>query len=260
MFEPFSLDGRAAIVTGASRGIGAATAVALAEAGADVVIAARSAEDLSDVAGRVAAAGRCAEVVPTDLFDLDSLPALVERAELAYGRLDVVVNNVGGTAPRPAMSTSAGYLERAFRFNVVVAFELTKLAVPLLLESGHGSVVNISSAMARMRGRGFLAYATSKAGLSHLTRQFAVELGPRIRVNGIAPGSIETEALATVVDDDLRAQMVAVTPLRRLGTPRDIALGVVYLASDASSYVTGKILEIDGGLEQPAVSLGLPDL
>lgn len=260
MLERFSLDGRVAIVTGASGGIGASAAVALAEAGADVVIAARNAERLAGVAGEVADLGRRCEVVAADLFDLDTLPELVERAERAFGRLDVVVNNVGGTAPRAAMATSVGYLERAFRFNVVVAFQLTKLSVPLLLAGGHGSVVNISSAMARQRDRGFVAYATTKAALSHLTRQLSADLGPRIRVNAIAPGTIETEALATVFDDELRAQMIAVTPLRRLGTPDDLSPAVVYLASDASSFMTGKVLEIDGGAEQPGIALGLPDL
>ena len=260
MLERFSLTDRVAIVTGASRGIGAADAVAIAEAGGDVVIAARNADDLAQVASAVAATGRRAEVVAADLSDLDALPPLVERASEAFGRLDVVVNNVGGTAPRPAMATSAGYLERAFHFNVTVAFQLTKLAVPLLLDGGNGSVVNISSAMARLRDRGFVAYATSKGALSHLTRQLAADLGPRIRVNAIAPGTIETEALGMFIDDDIRAQMAAATPLRRIGTPDDIAAGVVYLASDAAAYVTGKVLEIDGGQEQPTLPLGLPDL
>jgi 7-alpha-hydroxysteroid dehydrogenase len=260
MPDLFSLEGRAAIVTGASRGIGAASAIALAQSGAHVVIAARNGDHLAGVAAQVTATGRRAEVVVADLSDLDALPALVERAQSSFGRLDVVVNNVGGTVPRAAMDTSPGYLERAFHFNVTVAFQLTKLSVPLLLESGHGSVINISSAMARLRDRGFLAYATSKAALSHLTRALSVDLGPRIRVNGIAPGTIETEALGMFVDDATRAQMASVTPLKRLGTPEDIAAGVIYLASDASAYVTGKVLEIDGGQEQPTLPLGLPDL
>jgi len=256
----FRLDGRAAIVTGASRGIGAAAALALAENGADVLVAARNETDLAAVAKDIAGTGRRVEVLVCDLTDLEALPALVERAESAFGRLDILVNNVGGTAPRAFLDTSAGYLERAFHFNVTVAFQLSKLAVPILLASGSASIINISSAMARLSDRGFVAYATAKSALSHMTRQMSVDLGPRIRVNAVAPGTIETESLAQFVDDAARAQMTSVIALRRLGTPRDVAGAVIYLASDASGYVTGKIIEVDGGQEQPTISLGLHDL
>lgn len=260
MLDRFRLDGRSAIVTGASRGIGAACAVALGACGADVLVAARSADDLASVAAQVRATGSRAEMVACDLSDLQTLPLLVERARSSFGRVDILVNNLGGTAPRPFLETSPGYLERAFHFNVTVAFELSKLAVPSLLEGGSGTIVNVSSAMGRLRDRGFAAYATSNGALSHLTRQMSADLGPRIRVNAVAPGTIETEALAVLIDETTRAQMAAVTPLRRLGTPDDVAAAVVFLASDAAAYITGKVIEVDGGQEQPTLPLGLPDL
>ena len=261
ILDRFRLDDRVAIVTGAGRGIGAATARALAHAGANVVISARTTEQLDEVARDVEAVDRRAVVVAADLSDLETLPGLVDAARTTLGRVDIVVNNVGGTMPRPFMDTSTGYLERAFRFNVATAHALTRAAVPVMLEGDGGAVVNISSAMARVSGRGYLAYGTAKAALSHYTRLAARDLAPRIRVNAIAVGSVATSALDVVVnDDELRGAMEAATPLGRIGAPEDIAATVLYLVSSAGGYVTGKVLEVDGGLDQPNLDLGLPDL
>ena len=255
------MDGKVAIVTGASRGIGAATATALAECGCDLVVSARSAEVLEDFAASVArTTGRRAEAVTADLNDLDNLTGLVERARSAFGRVDVVVNNVGGTMPRPLLDTSARFLEGAFHWNVTTAFQLTKLCVPVMLESGGGSVINISSAVGHLADRGYVGYGTAKAALDHLTELMAADLAPRIRVNAVAPGSIETDALGSVLNDEMRATMTSMTPLRRLGRVEDIAAAVVYLASDAGSFLTGKVIEVDGGLRVPNLPLGLPDL
>ncbi|HML00354.1 MAG TPA: SDR family oxidoreductase [Acidimicrobiales bacterium] len=261
ILERFSLDGRAAVVTGAGRGIGAAVAEALAQAGADVLISARTEDQLLAVAQNIKSAGRRAEVVVADLNDLDQLSALAERAAGAFGRLDVVVNNVGGTMPRPFLDTSPGFLERAFHFNVATAHALTRAAVPHMLVQGAGAVVNISSAMGRVQGRGFVAYGTAKAALAHYTRLAATDLAPRIRVNAVAVGSVATSALEVVLTDDhLRRAMEQSTPLGRIGDPLDIAAAVVYLCSPAGGYVTGKVLEVDGGLDRPNLDLGLPDL
>ncbi|HEY3832874.1 MAG TPA: SDR family oxidoreductase [Acidimicrobiia bacterium] len=261
VMERFKLDGKVAIVTGAGRGIGAASALALAEAGADVVLASRTKEQLDTVAEQVRAHGRRAVVAPTDVNENEAVEALVATAVGELGGLDIVVNNAGGTAPRPFLATSAGYVERSFHFNVTTAFVLTKAAVPAMLERGGGSVVNISSAIGRLRDRGFIAYGTAKAALSHMTRLMAADLAPKVRVNGIAVGSVATSALETVLTDDaIRTEMVTKTPLQRLGEPDDIALGVLYLASPAASFVTGKIFEIDGGLEEANLALNLPDV
>jgi 7-alpha-hydroxysteroid dehydrogenase len=259
--DRFRLDGRAAIVTGAGRGIGAACALALAEVGADVVISARSAEQLTDVAASIEERGRRVVVVPADLSDLDSVPALAEAAAEAFGRIDVVVNNVGGTAPRSFMDTSVGYMSRAFSFNVLTAHALTKAAVPTMLSGDGGAVINISSAMGRLAGRGYAAYGTAKGALSHWTELAAADLAPRIRVNAIEVGSIATSALDTVLDDDaMSAEMAAGTLVGRIGDPVDIASAVVWLSSPASAYVTGKLIAVDGGLQRPNLDLHIPDL
>ena len=261
ILDRFHMTDRVAIVTGAGRGIGAATAVGLAEAGADVVISARTTEQLAGVAERIEGVGRRAVTIPADLSDLEAVAGLVDRAREAFGRLDLVVNNVGGAMPRPFMDTSPGRLEQAFHFNVSTAHALLRPAVPLMLEGGGGSVVNISSAMGRLSGRGYLAYGTAKGALTHYTRLAAADLSPRIRVNAIAVGSVATSALDIVMQtDELRVALEAGTPLGRIGSPQDIAAAVVYLASEAGSYITGKILEVDGGIETPNLDMGLPDV
>src|SRR4051794_9672841 len=261
VLERFRLDGKIAIVTGAGRGIGAASALALAEAGADVLLAARTKEQLEGVADQVRAHGVRAVVATCDVNENAEVEALVSTALAELGGVDIVVNNAGGTAPRPFLATSAGYIERSFHFNVTSAFVLTKAAVPHMVERGGGSVVNISSAIGRLRDRGFVAYGTAKAALTHMTRLMAADLAPKIRVNAIAVGSVATSALETVLTDDaIRNEMVDKTPLKRLGEPDDIAIGVLYLASPASSFVTGKLFEIDGGLEEANLALNLPDV
>jgi 7-alpha-hydroxysteroid dehydrogenase len=261
ILDRFAMTDKVAIVTGAGRGIGAATAVSLAEAGADVVISARTADQLGEVGRQIEAVGRRAVVVPADLSDLEAVADLVEHARDAFGRLDLVVNNVGGAMPRPFMDTSPGRLEQAFQFNVATAHALLRPAVPVMLEGGGGSAVNISSAMGRLSGRGYLAYGTAKGALAHYTRLAAADLSPQIRVNAIAVGSVATSALDIVMQtDELRMALEAGTPLKRIGDPNDIAAAVVYLASEAGSYITGKVLEVDGGIESPNLDMGLPDL
>lgn len=273
ILDRFRITGRVAVVTGAGRGIGAATAIALAQAGADVVISARTEDQLAKVAREIEAAGRRAVVVPADLSDLDAAAGLADAAVDAFGRLDIVVNNVGGALPRPFLATKPRHLADAFQFNVTVAHRLTQAAVPHLLAGATaagdsaagppqaGAVVNISSAMGRLAGRGYLAYGTAKAALAHYTRLAAADLAPRIRVNAIAVGSAATSALDIVLTDDtLRRQMEEVIPLGRIADPEEVAAAVLYLVSPAGGYLTGKILEVDGGIDRPNFDLGLPDL
>ena len=261
VLDLFSVRGKVAIVTGGGRGIGAASAIALAEAGADVVVSSRTAEQITEVAERIRGLGRRAVAVPADLNDTANLPRLVEAATGELGRLDIVVNNVGGTFPRPMMDTTGEFLEEAFHFNVTTALELSRAAVPAMLETDGGAIVNISSVMGRISGRGYLAYGTVKAALAHMTRLMATDLAPRIRVNAIAVGATATSALDIVMsNDELRTQMEQATPLGRICDPEEIAAGVLYLASGAGAFVTGKVLEIDGGSERPTLDMPLPDL
>jgi 7-alpha-hydroxysteroid dehydrogenase len=260
ILDRFKLTDQVAVVTGAGRGIGAATAVALAEAGADVVIASRTESQLKEVASRVSDAGRRAFPVPVDLSSPEAAAALAATAVSEFGRLDLVVNNVGGTYPRPLLESTVDFMEEAFRFNVATAHALTVAAAPSLVETG-GSVVNISSVMGRVAGRGFAAYGTAKAALAHYTRLAAADLAPKVRVNAISVGSVATSALEIVVGNpELKEKMESATPLKRIGEAEHIAATVVFLASQAGGYITGKILEVDGGLQAPNLELGLPDL
>ena len=227
-----------AIVTGASRGIGRASALALARRGADIALVARESPELRAAGEEVEALGRRACVIPLDVTDTDALAGVPAIAAQALGSIDVVVNNAGGTGPRPFLETSVGYFERAFHFNVSTAFVLTKSATPYLLASQGGAVVNISSALARVRARGFVAYGTAKAALSHFTRLSAMDLAPRIRVNAIEVGSVRTTALDSLGDaPELMAQMADPALTRRIGVPDDIARVVAYLASDEAHRV-----------------------
>ena len=251
ILDRFKLDGKVAVVTGASAGIGHGSALALAEAGASVVMAARTADKLEAAAATVRTLGVKALAVPTDVNDTAQLEHLVALAVKELGRIDILVNNAGGTAPTPALHQSLKDFEAAFHFNVGTAFHLSKLCAPHMAARGGGAIVNISSAMSYMVDPGFVAYGTAKAALSHMTRLLACEWAPRIRVNALAVGATETEALGMFLNamPELKQQMVDMTPMARLGTTEDIALGVLYLASPAASWITGKVFEIDGGTE-----------
>ncbi|HWJ67072.1 MAG TPA: SDR family oxidoreductase [Nocardioides sp.] len=268
ILDRFTLTDHVAVVTGAGRGIGAATAVALAEAGADVLISSRTAGQLEEVAKRVEATGRRAVVVPADLARTDEVAGLAQAAYDAFGRLDVVVNNVGGTIPNAFLDTDVDYLEESFHFNVATAHALSRAAVPLMLASTgtaddprQKSITSISSMMGRTAARGYLAYGVAKAALAHWTRLAATDLSPSIRVNGVYVGSVMTSALEFVAGvPAMKQQMEEATPLGRIGEAEDIAAAVVYLSSRAGQFVTGKLLEVDGGIQQPNLDLGLPDL
>lgn len=249
ILDRFLLTDRVAVVTGAGRGIGEACALAYADAGADVVVAARTLDQIEDTAEKVRARGRRALPVVCDVLDADQRAATVEAALKEFGRLDILVNNAGGWPPKPTLDTSEKEFETAFRFNVTTAFEMTKLAVPRMVQStGRGAVVNIGSVAGRWNAAGFAAYGTAKSALAFLTRQMAQDFAPKVRVNCIAVGSIETEALGTILNDELKAAMVDMTPGGRLGTVEDISACALYLASPAADYVTGEIYGVNGGL------------
>ena len=261
ILDLFKLTDRVALVTGAGKGIGRGIALGFAEAGADLVLAARTRADLEATASEVRARGRRALVVPCDVMQTVALEALVAASVAEFGRLDLLVNNAGGTGPRPALATSERFFENALRFNVTSPFLLTRLAVPEMLKTGGGAIVNISSRSSDMVQTAFVAYAAGKAALNMVTRNLAAELAPKVRVNAISVGGVGTEALGVVLKDErARRAFEAGTPMGRAGTVEDIAACALYLASPAASWVTGKVFQIDGGTEAPAIRVPVPPL
>jgi len=260
ILDRFKLTDKVAIVTGAGRGIGRAVAEAFAEVGADVVCAARTKAQIDETAAAVRGFGRRALAVECDVTERAQLERLVAETLAAFGRIDVLVNNAGGWPPKGWQRTNEKFLEGAFRFNVTQAFLLSRLAIPHMRAAGGGSVVNISSAISRMVDPGFIAYGTSKAALNYVTKALAAEVAPAVRVNAIAVGAVDTSALRPFLNEDLEAKMASMTPMGRIGKPDDIALMALYLASPASSWVTGKIFEVDGGTDKSNWPLDLSDL
>ena len=266
LLDRFQMTDRVAIVTGAGKGIGAAIALAFAEAGADVALLARTEADLEQVAAGIRERGRRALVVPTDVMDFDALSAAVDRTVAELGGIDIAVNNAGGAVPAPFMDTRAEHLEWAFHFNVSAPVELSRLAVPHMLARGGGAILNIGSMAGAHSSRGYLAYGTAKAALAHATKLMASDLAPKIRVNAVLPGAVETWALNWYLGymeekgTPIRDTMLENTLLQRNGTPEDVSAAALYLCSDASSWVTGKLLEVDGGWTFELLPRTIPDL
>jgi 7-alpha-hydroxysteroid dehydrogenase len=245
----FSLDGKVALVTGGGRGIGATVARVFADAGAAVAVTARTTAEIEAVATEIRSSGGRAVAITADFAATDQLPGVIERSVDELGGLDVLVNNAGGGTSPPFVDTRIEHLETAFHMNVAVPFELARLALPHLLERPGASILNMSSLGARKAARGHLAYHVAKAALAHMTRMMAADLGPRVRVNSLLPGPIETTALRDVLEQrpELRDVLGERTRMRRLGTPEDVAYAAVYLASPAASWVTGVLLDVNGG-------------
>jgi 7-alpha-hydroxysteroid dehydrogenase len=259
----FRLDRKVALVTGAGKGIGRGIAIAFARAGADVALVARTKDDLDTVAGEVRASGRNAAVIPADVTDIGGLEDVVSQAVQTLGGLDILVNNAGGVERLGTYTDmTVAILESAFRFNVSAPFELGRHALPHMLARGGGAIVNIGSMSGMQNERGFLPYSLAKSALGKLTQLAAVELAPRIRVNAILPGCVETEALRGFMDamPDVREGLHSKTPMRRNGTPNDIASAALFFASPASSWITGKLLEVDGAAPAGLFPNDAPDL
>lgn len=245
--NPYRLDGQVAVVTAAGAGIGRAIAETFAHAGASVVVSNRTLEKAEAVAEGIRKLGRKAIAVACDVTDEASLEALASAAREAFGKITILVNNAGGGGPRPFDMPMSDF-RRAFEINVFSTFRLCQLCAPDMAAAGGGAILNISSMAGENTNRAMCSYAASKAAVSHLTRNMAYDLGPsNIRVNGIAPGAIRTEALSRVLTPEIEAAMLKGTPLGRLGKPSDIANAALFLCSPAAEWVSGQILTVSGG-------------
>ena len=245
---PRPLDGKVALVAGASRGIGAVTARAFARAGADVVLAARNKDALESVAEGIRADGGKALAVPTDVGDPASVEQLVQQAERTFGHLDAAFNNAtDGPMPAPLAELDPEGFDRAIRTNIRGTFLGMKYEIPAMLRAGGGAIVNMAS-LAGLQGVANLAgYAAGKAGIIALTKVAALDYADQgIRVNVVAPGPILTHHLEAAGAEAQRLAGLS-TPMRRVGRPDEVAATVVWLCSDQSSFVTGATLPIDGG-------------
>lgn len=245
----FALTGQAALITGAGRGLGREIALTYAEAGADVVCVARNLAAVEAVAAQARNRGVAALALSCDVNDEAQLDRVVAAALKQFGRIDILVNNAGGAGPNDPLHTTAEAFDAVLHFNVTQAFMLAAKCAPHMRALGRGVIINISSAAARYAQQNFSAYGAAKAALNQLTRLLAADLAPVIRVNAIAPGAILTDALAPYLDDEATQRMLALTPLQTMGMPQDIALAALYLASPAARWISGKILEVDGGAE-----------
>jgi 3-oxoacyl-[acyl-carrier protein] reductase len=242
------LEGRVALITGASQGIGRACALELARAGATVALAARNVEKLADVAAEIQAAGGTAQAFALDVADEESIKTCVKAVIAAFGTVSILVNNAGITRDILAMRMKRKDWDDVLTTNLTGAFLMTQAVMSTMVKARWGRVINITSVVGETGQAGQANYAASKAGLIGMTKALARELASRtITVNAVAPGFIET-AMTGVLTDEQRKAMLSIIPLNRPGTEQDAASAVAFLASDEAAYITGHTLDVNGGM------------
>jgi len=243
-----SLEGRTALISGASQGIGRACALTLAQAGAKVALAARNVGKLNEVAAQIKAAGGTAEVFAIDIASEESIKAGAKAALATFGAIDILVNNAGITRDGLLMRMKRADWDDVLTTNLTGTFLLTQSLMSLMVRARWGRIINISSVVGETGQAGQANYAASKAGLIGFTKSLARELASRsITANVVAPGYIET-AMTAVLDDKQRDAMMSIIPLARAGTDQDIANAVRFLASEEAAYITGHVLDVNGGM------------
>jgi 3-oxoacyl-[acyl-carrier protein] reductase len=244
----FSLKNKVALVTGASQGIGRATSLALVEAGATVAVAARNVEKLASLVAEIEAAGGEALAVPMDVADATQVKAGFQQLLGKFGKLDILVNNAAITRDTLALRMKLDDWDAVLRTNLTGAHLCIQQALGAMLKQRSGRIVNLTSVVAQTGNAGQSNYVASKAGLIGLTRAIAVEVASRnITVNAIAPGFIETP-MTDVLSQEIKDKMNSLIPLGRMGKDSEIAAAIVFLASDEAAYITGQVLDINGGM------------
>jgi 3-oxoacyl-[acyl-carrier protein] reductase len=244
----FSLKDKVALVTGASQGIGWDIAQALVVAGAKVAVAARTEEKLALLVGEIAAAGGEAIAVKMDVADAEQVKAGFKQVIEKFGRLDILVNNAAITRDGLAVRMKADDWDAVIRTNLTGAHLCIQQALGTMMRARAGRIINVSSVVAQMGNAGQANYVAAKAGLIGLTKAIAMEIASRnITVNAVAPGFIETP-MTNVLSDKVKEELKARIPLGRLGVPRDVAASIVFLASDEAAYITGHVLDVNGGM------------
>jgi 3-oxoacyl-[acyl-carrier protein] reductase len=244
----FSLKDKVALITGASQGIGRSTALALVVAGAKVAVAARNAEKLATLVTEIEAAGGTALTVPMDVADPAQVKTAFQQTLTKFGKLDILVNNAAITRDTLALRMKLEDWDVVLRTNLTGAHLCIQQALGAMLKQRSGRIINISSVVAQTGNAGQANYVASKAGLIGLTRAIAVEVASRnITVNAVAPGFIDTPMTAPL-SQELKDKMKSMVPLARFGTEADVAAAIVFLASDEAAYVTGQVLDVNGGL------------
>lgn len=242
------LEGRVALVTGASQGIGRACALALAEAGADVALASRSVDKLEAAAREIEQMGRKALAVAMDVASAESIKAAVAKVLGEWSKIDILVNNAGITRDNLLLRMKPEDWDVVLRTNLDGAYHCIKEVLPGMVRQRYGRVINITSVVAQSGNPGQANYVASKAGLIGLTKAVAAEVARRnITVNAIAPGFIDT-AMTGKLPEEVRQKILSLVPLGRMGTDRDVASGVCFLASEEAGYITGHVLNINGGM------------
>ncbi|MGH9713521.1 MAG: 3-oxoacyl-[acyl-carrier-protein] reductase [Candidatus Acidiferrales bacterium] len=244
----FSLKDKVALVTGASQGIGRATARTLAVAGAKVAVAARNTEKLASLVAEIESAGGAALAVPMDVADAAQVKAGFQQTLAKFGRLDILVNNAAITRDTLALRMKLEDWEAVLRTNLTGAHLCIQQALGAMLKQRAGRIINITSVVAETGNAGQANYVASKAGLIGLTRAIAVEVASRnITVNAVAPGFIATP-MTDPLSQEIKDKMISLIPLGRFGTDCDVAAAIVFLASDEAGYMTGQVLDVNGGM------------
>ena len=241
------LDGKVAIVTGATSGMGRATAKLFAEEGAKVVVTGRNEERAKAVVDDIKAAGNEAIYVIADMSDMDDVKKIFDTTMDTYGTVDVLFNNAGMLSMSPLMDVSLEEWNKVFNVNVTSSLVLTQLVAPVMKEKGKGTIINTCSVASFGAHHGFAAYVDSKHAMAGLTKSIAWELGPEIRCNGIAPGLIHTAMVDSIGGPSALQQMIDQCPVKRCGEPEDIASLALFLATDESSFMSGQVIKIDCG-------------